>query len=204
VKGETLPNLALFDFDGTITSKDTFTPFIFHAVEPMRLALGTVVLSPLIAAYELGLLSASLMRRSIVRFGFRGRRRADVQAAGLQYSRAQLARVVRTKALERIRWHQTQGDVVVVVSASLDLYLADWCQELGVQLICTELEERKGLLTGRYRDGDCSGQEKARRIRERFDLKRFDTIYAYGDTTEDEAMLALANRPYYRWTELND
>ncbi len=199
-----MPNLALFDFDGTITSKDTFTPFIFHAVEPTRMAVGKVVLSPLIAAYKLGFLSASLMRRSIVRFGFRGRRCVDVQAAGLQYSRSRLARVVRGKALERIRWHQAQGDVVVVVSASLDVYLADWCRELGVELICTELEERQGVLTGRYRDGDCSGGEKARRIRQRYDLKSFGAIYAYGDTTEDEAMLALASQRYYRWPELND
>jgi hypothetical protein len=27
----------------------------------------------------------------------------------------------------------------VVVSASLDVYLSDWCKKLGVDLICTEL-----------------------------------------------------------------
>lgn len=203
-KGTRLANLALFDFDGTITSGDTFTPFIFQAVEPVRIVIGGVVLSPLIAAYKLGFLSPSLMRRSIVRVGFIGRRHADLQAAGVQYSRRRLPSLVRPKALERIRWHQAQQDTVVVVSASLDVYLVEWCRELGVELICTELEERKGLLTGRYRDGDCSGQEKARRIRERYDLERFHTVYAYGDTTEDEAMLALAHQRYYRWVELND
>ena len=150
-------NLALFDFDGTITSSDTFTPFIFHAVAPARMALGKVVLSPMIAAYKLGWVSASRMRRSIVRFGFHGRTSAEVREAGLDYSRSRLASVVRTKALERIRWHQAQGDEVVVVSASLEVYVADWCRQLGVQWICTELEERKGVLTGRYRHGDCSG-----------------------------------------------
>lgn len=197
-------NLALFDFDGTITSKDTFTPFIFHAVEPARMAVGKVVLSPLIVAYKLGVLSASRMRRSIVRFGFRGRLDTDVRKAGLEYSRSRLGRVVRAKALERIRWHQEQGDKVVVVSASLDVYLADWCQQLGVELICTELEQNQGVLTGRYRDGDCSGQEKARRVRQRYDLREFGTIYAYGDTSEDEAMLGLATQRFYRWSELVD
>ncbi|HYO93083.1 MAG TPA: HAD family hydrolase [Polyangiaceae bacterium] len=196
-------NLALFDFDGTITSSDTFTPFIFHAVAPARIALGKVVLSPIIAAYKLGFLSPSRMRRSIVRFGFRGRVAAEVRAAGIEYSRSRLASVVRAKALERIHWHQAQGDQVVVVSASLDVYLADWCRELGVQWICTELEERNGVLTGRYRQGDCSGQEKARRIRRRYAMDSFAVVYAYGDTAEDEAMLALATQRYYRWSELN-
>jgi len=199
-----LPNLALFDFDGTITSEDTFTPFVFEVVEPRRLAIGKVVLGPLIVAYKLGFLSASVMRRSIIRFGFRGRDLSDVQAAGLRYSRSRLATVVRNRAIERIRWHQTRGDVVAVVSASLDVYLADWCREMGVELICTELEEHGGVLTGRYKNGDCSGREKARRVRERFELERFGAIYAYGDTTEDEAMLALASRRYFRWPQLND
>jgi HAD superfamily hydrolase (TIGR01490 family) len=197
-------NLALFDFDGTITSNDTFTPFILQAVEPTRLALGKLVLSPLIAAYKLRLLSASRMRRSIVRFGFRGRRSDEVRSAGLAYARTRLAGVVRGKALERIRWHQAQGDEVVVVSASLDVYLTDWCREVGVELICTELEERQGVLTGHYRDGDCSGPEKARRVRQRYELDSFALVYAYGDTSEDEAMLALASRRYYRWPAFDD
>jgi HAD superfamily hydrolase (TIGR01490 family) len=192
-------NLALFDFDGTITSKDTSTPFIFHAVQPARMAIGKVVLSPLIIAYKLGVLSASRMRRSIVRFGFRGRLAADIRRAGLEYSRGRLASVVRAQALERIRWHQAQGDEVVVVSASLDVYLEDWCRQVGVQLICTQLEHANGVLTGRYRDGDCSGPEKARRVRERYDLERFAVVYAYGDTPEDDAMLRLASERFYRW-----
>jgi phosphatidylglycerophosphatase C len=195
-------NLALFDFDGTITSRDTFTPFVFHAVAPARLATGKLVLSPLIAAYKLGFLSASRMRRSIVHFGFRGRRETEVRQAGLEYARNQLASVLRATALERIRWHQAQGDLVVVVSASLDVYLAEWCRQLGVDLICSELEAADGVLTGRYRSGDCTGPEKARRVRERYDLRRFDVVYAYGDTPEDDAMLRLANKRVYRWREL--
>jgi phosphatidylglycerophosphatase C len=195
---------ALFDFDGTVTFADTFTPFILGAVSPARLAFGKLALSPLVLAYKVNLLSVSRLRRSIVRFGFQGRRYAEVQAAGTEYSRGPLARAVRAEALQRIGWHQARGDVVVIVSASLDVYLSPWCRALGVELICSELEERRGVLTGGYRNGDCSGDEKARRVRERHDLKRFRTIYAYGDTHEDDAMLALAHRRFYRWRELRD
>lgn len=197
-----LPNLALFDFDGTITTSDTFTPFVLFAVEPARIAVGKIVLSPLIAAYELGLLSGSRIRQSVVRFAFRGRREADLRQAGLEYSRTRLANVVRPHALERIRWHQAQGDEVVVVSASLDVYLSDWCRRLGVDLICTELEAQQGVLTGRYHNGDCCGSEKAKRVRERYDLRSFSHVYAYGDTREDDALLRLATKRFYRWREL--
>src|SRR3982074_1150699 len=71
----------------------------------------------------------------------------------------------RQAALERIEWHTSQGDDVVVVSASLDVYLGPWCEGRGLDYVCTTLEERLGRLTGRCAEGDCSGAEKVRRIR---------------------------------------
>jgi hypothetical protein len=39
--------------------------------------------------------------------------------------------------------------------------------------------------------------------RERFDLGRYGTVYAYGDSAEDRGMLELARRKYYRWQEIS-
>jgi phosphatidylglycerophosphatase C len=195
-------NLALFDFDGTITFTDTFTPFLYFAVDPRRIAVGNVVLSPLLVGYRLGILSASTARASVAAFGFRGRREADVRQVGSNYARDVLPGVIRPKALERINWHKAQGDVVAVVSGSLDVYLADWCRRLELDLICTELEARDGTLTGRYRHGDCIGKEKARRILEKYDIRDYAVIYAYGDTTDDHEMLNIADRKYFRWREV--
>ena len=195
-------NLALFDFDGTITFRDTFTPFLHYAVDPRRIAVAKVVLTPVIAGYRLGILSASAGRASAAAFGFRGRREADVRQAGSNYARDVLPGVIRPKALERINWHKAQGDVVVVVSASLDVYLAAWCHRFELDVICTELEVRDGTLTGRYRRGDCSGKEKSRRILEKYKIRDYPVVYAYGDTQEDHDMLSLANRKYFRWREI--
>lgn len=194
-------NLALFDFDGTITFKDTFTPFIYFAVDVPRLARGLVVLGPMILKYKWGLVPATEMRAAISRVGFRGRREAEVKERGIRYAKNVLPRVVQPRALERLRWHQQQGDVVVVVSASLDAYLRPWCDELGVELICTELEVTAGVLTGQYRGGDCTGTEKAKRVLERYDLSRYPIVYAYGDTHEDRELLELASKRYFRWQE---
>ncbi|HKO94172.1 MAG TPA: HAD family hydrolase [Polyangiaceae bacterium] len=194
-------NLALFDFDGTITYGDTFTPFIHYAVTSARVAFGTLLLSPKIAGYKLGLVSATAMRAAIVRVAFRGRGAEEVSELGARYSQ-RLSRGVRPQALDKIRWHQEQGDVVVVVSASLDSYLRNWCQELGLALICTELEQERGVLTGEYAGGDCTGPEKARRVRERYDLSQYPVVYAYGDTPEDYELLSLASKRYFRWQEM--
>ena len=90
-----------------------------------------------------------------------------------------------------------------MVSASLDVYLAPWCEARNLLYICTTLEERNGRLTGRCVDGDCSGAEKVRRIRKRFDLSRYNLLYAYGDTPDDREMLELADRKYYRGKEVS-
>lgn len=192
-------NLALFDFDGTITFGDSFTPFVYLAARE-RVAVGAILLSPLTLGYKLGLVPATRMRAAMAFVGFRGRSLTELREVGVAYGR-QLPKTVRPEALAKIRWHQAQGDTVVVVSASLHLYLSPWCSEHGVELICSDLESKGGVLTGRYQGTDCAGREKARRVRERYDLSRYPVIYAYGDTSEDEELLSLANRRYFRWQE---
>jgi HAD superfamily hydrolase (TIGR01490 family) len=190
--------LALFDFDGTITYEDTFAPFIRYAVPTGRILAGAAALSPLLLGYELGLVRATSVRAAIVYAGLKGRNEAEVRVLGKRYAE-RLPGFVRAEALARIQWHQQKSDTVVVVSASLSPYLSAWCNSLGIELICSELESRNGLMTGRYAGGDCTGPEKANRVRARYQLTSYETVYAYGDTEEDRELLALASEPYFRW-----
>lgn len=199
-----MKNLALFDFDGTITTRDTFTPFIYFAVAPLRLKLGMIFLFPVLLGYKLRLLHARIARSCISRVGFSGRAVADIKQLGARYFQQEITKVLRPNALQRIKWHKDSGDTVVIVSASLDSYLSEWCRQQSLDLICTELEAKGSLLTGCYIQGDCSGVEKVKRIRERYDLRSFQHIYAYGDTLDDEPMLALADKKYFRWQEVSD
>ena len=195
-------NLALFDFDGTITRGDTYQPFLRYAVRWTRVAAGIVPMMPVAVAYQMGWLSARRARPIASGLMFIGASADAVRDLGRRYATEVLPRTIRPRALERIRWHQEHGDTVVVVSGSLDAYLAPWCESVGVERICTELEVRSGRLTGRYCRGDCSGPTKTLLIRERYDLTRYPIIYAYGNTEEDREMLELAHRRYYRWREI--
>ena len=194
-------NLALFDFDGTITDREMFAPYLVQAATPRRLALGKVLLAPLVVGYKLGWLNPDFVRAVAIRFSLSGAPLAHLQASSMAFAEQVLPATIRPQALERLRWHQARGDTVVVVSGALEVALSHWCAQHGVALIASRLEIRDGLATGRYSGAQCVREEKARRIRERFDLARFDTIYAYGDTPEDEAMLALAHRRWYRGEE---
>ena len=198
-----MSNLALFDFDGTITWTDTWTPFMRTATRPWRLAAGQVLLAPVVVGYRLGLVSASRGRRLAARVAYTGEDAAAIRRAGSDYAADVLPERVRPAALERIAWHRSRGDDVVVVSGSLDVYLKPWCAARGLECICTTLEEHAGRLTGKYAGGDCSGAEKVRRVRQRYDLARYELIYAYGDSAEDRELLEIAHRKSYRWTEIS-
>lgn len=191
-------DLALFDFDGTITSRETFGDFMRLAVPRRRLALGRVVLAPLIVGYRLGLVSGSATRAAIVRFGLAGVPLATVEAHGAALAAKVLPALVRPGVAARIDWHRDRGDTVVVVSGGFDVYLDPWCRANGLELLCSALEHRDGRLTGRYRGAQCVLGEKARRVREQYDLDRYDRIHAYGDTAEDMPLLALAHERHYR------
>src|SRR5262245_58343687 len=139
-------NLALFDFDGTISSSDTWTPFMRLAVRPARLAVARALLLPVAIGYKRDVLSASRGRQIAIRLAFQGDAAARVRECGVDYAREALPRTIRASALERVEWHRSRGDEVVVVSAALEMYLRPWCQAYGLAHICTTLEEQEGRL----------------------------------------------------------
>lgn len=192
-------NLALFDFDGTITTRESFPDFIRLAVNPRRLALGKPLFAPLIIGYRLGIVPATLVRASIVKFAFGGVAEEGISNTGRAFARDVLPQLLRQEAMQRIHWHKARGDTVVVVSGGFDMYLSHWCSQHGLALLCSKLESAGGVLTGRYLGAQCAGAEKCRRVRERYDVAGFPKVYAYGDTSEDFAMLEMAHEKYFRW-----
>ena len=196
-------NLALFDFDGTITTREMLPDFFRIAIPSPRFRIGKILLAPFIIGYRLRLIPGTFIRAVIVRIGFSGVSYCEYARKGREFAVEVLPRVVRAEAIERIRWHKAHGDVVVVVSGALDIYLDHWCHHHGVELICSSLEVRNGVLTGRYRGEQCVRSEKARWVASRFPVASFAEVYAYGDTVEDRELLALASRKFYRGREVS-
>ncbi len=189
--------LALFDFDHTVTTCDTYGRFLRRVATPEQLARAWWKVGPWLLAYRLKLISPERIRARVTRLTLGNRHAEDIATQAAGYARDVLPDLVRPQMLEQIRWHLQQRHTVVVVSGSLDLYLRPWCQSLGLELICNRLESRGGRLTGRYADGDC-GPRKVEHIRRRYDLSRYQRIHAYGDSSEDRPMLALAHDRWYR------
>ena len=190
-------DLALFDFDGTLTARETFPDFMRYVVARPRLIVGGVLLAPVVFGYRRGWVAGNPTRASIVQVGLRGVDAVCLRAQGEAFARNVLPGVLRPEAMARLAWHRDRGDRVVVVSGGLDVYLAPWCATQGVELLCSVLAERNGRITG-YAGAQCVGEEKVRRVCALCDPQAYAAIHAYGDTHEDNAMLAMAHHRTYR------
>ena len=188
--------LALFDFDHTVTDRDSYAGFLRHIATPAEMARARWAVGPWLLGYRAGLVTARGIRARVTRFAFSERDAGEIATHGAHYARDRLPAMLRPEMMQRIGWHRAQGHEVVLVSASLDLYLRPWCNLHGLALVCNRLEAVDSRLTGRYAGGDI-GPRKAGEIRSRYDLPRYERIHAYGDSREDKPMLALAHERWY-------
>jgi len=190
--------IAFFDFDGTISFRDTLFDFIRYSRGNREFAAGMAILLPGLLRFKCGRISAAHAKEMVLSHFFRGMTATDFSRAAHRYALERLPGIVRPGALARIRSHQEKTHTVVVVSAAIDQWLAPWCGEYGIHLLATGLEYRHNRITGRLKGPNCNGPEKVIRIRQKFDLTRYTTIHAYGDSAGDREMLAMADAPNFR------
>jgi len=190
--------IAFFDFDGTITTDDSLLKFIRFVVGDFKFIGGLIVLSPMLTFYKLKLIPNDKAKQMMLSYFFKGMSEKAFQEVALHYSLGHIDKIVRPKAIEKILWHKNEGHKVVVVSASLEYWLKPWCDRNNLELIATKLEIKQGMITGQLMSKNCYGQEKVNRIHEKYTLDSYDYIYAYGDSSGDKEMLALADHKEYK------
>ena len=190
--------IAFFDFDGTITTKDTLLEFIKFSKGRLRFCLGFLWNSPHLVAYKIKLISNQRAKEKILEFFFKGTPVADFQEQCGLFARQVLPKLLRSKALAQIEKLKREGCIVVIVSASPENWIQNWAQEQQVELIASQLEIKDDRVTGKIMGKNCHGVEKVRRIMEKYVVEEYDEIYAYGDTRGDLPMLKLAHQPFYK------
>ena len=190
--------IAFFDFDGTITTKDSLLSFILFRYGKRKTYLGLLKVSPFYVAHLFKLISVQAAKQKVLRQFFRNESVESFNASCNQFAMEILPGLERSKAMKEIKLLQEKGADVVVISASPYNYLHPWCKQLGVELICTNLATKDGKLTGKIEGNNCRGEEKVRRIQSAYKLDEYDEVYAYGDTKGDKPMLELATFRFYK------
>jgi HAD superfamily hydrolase (TIGR01490 family) len=190
--------IAFFDFDGTITSKDTLLAFIRYSKGTQGLLWGFLRNSLHLIAYKLNLASNQTAKEKVLRYFFKNMPVEEFNSLCQRFSTRCLPGLIRKQALEEIKKLQQEGTIIVVVSASPENWISAWTDAMGVQLIASRLEEKEGKITGNILGRNCYGEEKVRRILEKHQVQDYEIVYAYGDTRGDQPMLKLATRAFYK------
>jgi len=195
------PVIAAFDFDGTITMRDTLLSFLFFAAGKWPTLRKLAGMTPEMLGYILNKLSRQEVKEKILTGFFAGMPVSQLSELGESFSRSStLKHLIRPAAKRRIEWHRHQQHRCVLVSASIDLYLEPWGKLAGFDdVICSRLEVSPGgTVTGKLKGLNCWGAEKKHRLEERFGPKENYILYFYGDSRGDQELLASADYPFFR------
>jgi phosphatidylglycerophosphatase C len=190
--------IVAFDFDGTLTVRDSFTQFLRWRAGPGGWALGLVKLAPATAAYARDRDRGAIKAVSVSVF-LKGVPRAELEADAERFSGKVWDRFMRPDALKAWEDWGRRGAHRVIVTASPETTVAPFARRLGAEaLLGTPLTfDAADRVTGAFSSPNCRGEEKVRRLRERYgpDVR---LAAAYGDTSGDMEMLEIADRPGFR------
>ena len=184
-----------FDFDGTLTTKDTLIEFIRYAKGSMALGLGFLRYAHLLVMMKLGLYPNYKAKQKVFAHFFKDTTLDDFNALCKAFA-ASSSHLLRPNAIEAINQAIKEESEVVIVSASID----NWVQPFfpQVKVLGTQIEVIDGKLTGRFLSKNCYGQEKVNRILSLYPNRQDYHLTAYGDSRGDKEMLAFADESYFK------
>lgn len=190
--------IAFFDFDGTITTKDTLLEFIRYSKGNLRFLLGFLINAHYLVAMKLKMISNQKAKEKVLEHFFKGIPVDEFELKCHSFYKLVLPGLIRKGAVEEIQSLKKKGMVVVVVSASPENWIRDWAKEMAVELIASKLQVVDAVVSGKIMGNNCYGQEKVRRIKEKYNIGDYEQVYAYGDTKGDLPMLELAHNRYFK------
>ena len=190
--------IAVFDFDGTITHKDTLLVFIKFSKGICSFIFGIMLFSPLIVAMKLRLYPNWKVKQKLFSFFFKGDSLEKFNDFGNRFN-SEIYKILRPKALETLKLHKKKGDRIIIISASIDNWIKPWAEKVGTDIvIVTKIEtNNNGLLTGNFLSKNCYGQEKVNRLLEMFPNRNDYELIVYGDSPGDKELIELSDKGFY-------
>jgi len=189
--------IAVFDLDKTITKSDTYVPFLLRILlhNPRRV-LVLPKLSFAVARYMLGLRDNSWLKEEFLRGLASNMRRSEIADMGEKFVQKLLGGGLILDALARIEHHRQCGHVLILATASVDLYAKLIGKRLGFDtVVCTLTEwSDDDRLTGNLASQNCYGPRKKERIANILqEFGVFDELVVYSDHHSDLPLMELAD-----------
>lgn len=184
-----------FDFDGTLTTRDTLVEFIRYACGNRAFCWGFLRYSPLLILMKLGYYPNWKVKQQVFSYFFKGMPYEEFAQLGRLFA-LDCQHLLRPKGVEMVKKAQAEQAEVLIVSASIDNWVQSFFPE--VRVVGTQVEVKDGHLTGRFLTKNCYGQEKVDRILAIYRHRQEYELIAFGDSRGDKELLAFADEAHYK------
>ncbi|CAI8902201.1 MULTISPECIES: HAD family hydrolase [unclassified Chryseobacterium] len=193
-----MKKLYCFDFDGTLTYKDTMFMYLkFYDSTKYRIQFLRHV--PLFILLKLKLAETEKVKKSFIGSILKGQTQEKIEQKSKLFFEQHYPKIVRENALDFINNIDHNNTQSLLVTASLDIWVKPFAQALKMELVSTRAEFKNGVFTGNFVGKNCNGKEKLVRIKEEINDSKYDKIIAFGDTSGDRPMLKWANEGHYQF-----
>jgi len=190
--------IAVFDFDGTITTKDTLIDFTIYSLGRRKFIQGFFRLFPVLFSYRIGLFSGGFVKEKFLSYFFEGLEERQFNDFCNDYVLKRINEITKKEVLEKAKWHKQQGHKLIIISASIENWIKPWAQNNSFdEVIATKIEAKNGRLTGKLATNNCQGQEKVRRFLEKHPDREKYFLYVYSDSKTDKPLLSLADKQIF-------
>ncbi len=187
--------LVIFDFDGTITKKDTFISFLRFNTTSGGFFLKLITSIPVLLLYYCRIVTAAKLKGTLLKRFISVKNETDLLTVGEKFIDNLIKRgEIKNDLMARIREYQEQSAEICIVSASPDIWIKPFCDRFNINYLCTELEfDKEGSFTGKIKGENCNGIEKRKRIELKYNLNEYSTIIIFGNSKGDKQMMELAH-----------
>ena len=189
-----------FDFDGTLTTKDTLLEFIRFAKGSGQMFRGFLLFSPLLLLMKLHLYPNWKAKQQLFSYFFKGMNIDDFNALCKHFAE-QNKHLLRPAGIEKVRQAiEEEQATVLIISASIDNWVRPFFDEIDkkIQVLGTQIETKEGRLTGQFTTKNCYGQEKVNRLTALYPHREAYDLIAFGDSRGDKELLDFADKGFYK------
>ena len=193
-----MKKLYCFDFDGTLTYKDTMFLYLkFYNSSKFRIQFVKHI--PLFILLKLKLADAEKVKKSFIGSILKGQLQTKIEDKSKLFFEEYYPKILRENALDFIGNIDKENTDSLIVTASLDIWTKPFAEKLQMKLVATQAEFKNGIFTGNFIGKNCNGEEKLERIKKEINGTKYDKIIAFGDTSGDKPMLHWANEGHYQF-----
>ena len=192
--------ICAFDFDGTLTKKDTFVEFIRYVHGERKTITGFLLHLPLLLLMKLHLYSNQKAKQKVFSCFFHNMEIDRFNLLCRDFAHTNKQRLLRPSGIKRIRKAIEEGDKVIIISASIDNWVCPFFDEFGgkIQIEGTQIEVKNGHLTGVFTTANCYGQEKVNRLKALYPQREDYHLTAFGDSRGDKELINYADKGYFK------